>query len=145
MASNLGFGTPRHAQKKEKVAKSAEKRQAAASQYDKMKSDGMPEFVVFVRVRGKKNWFPVGSIAVGRSNQINQAIFANEDELLKGAFRLSPHLRKHKDDLEYGYRLKEFPDEPVQLAEKPAPGAAGALQSAFSQVRDRFTSLLKRG
>jgi hypothetical protein len=58
---------------------------------------------------------------VNRSNQINQAVFEQEQELLKGVFRLFPKLRKHQNNLEYGHRLKEFKDEPIQVAVRPHP------------------------
>ncbi|MEN9245387.1 MAG: DUF6523 family protein [Thermostichales cyanobacterium SRBZ-1_bins_19] len=66
---------------------------------------------------------PVGEMAVKRSSQISQAIFANEAELLKGALRLYPKLSKIKDRLEYGYKLKDplYEDEPIQVAVRPQP------------------------
>jgi len=45
--------------------------------------------------------------------------------------------------LEYGYRLKEFQDEPIQLAVPPK--AKATLQGTLTQVKERFASLLKRG
>ena len=42
------------------------------------------------------------------------AIFNNEDELLKGAFRAFPKLKSSTDKFEYGYRLREFPDDEVK-------------------------------
>ena len=65
---------------------------------------------------------PVGGLAVPRSNSVDtavsMAIFNNEDELLKGAFRAFPKLKTSKDKFEYGYRLKEFPDDPIKMATK---------------------------
>lgn len=142
MATNLGFGKP---QAQPKVSKRSTERTKAAKEYEKMKADGTPDFEIYIRIQGKNNWYPVGGIAVKRSNQINQAIFGSQDELLKGAFRLYPILRKHQNQLEYGYRLKEFKDEPIQLAVPPQSKSNNGLQMAITQVKDRVSSLLKRG
>lgn len=142
MASNLGFGERKV---QPKPSKRSQERQKAAQQYEKMKSDGTPEFEAYIRIAGKKQWYPVGVIAVKRSSQINRAIFDSKEQLLQGAFRLYPILKKHQNQLEYGYRLKEFKDEPIQLATPPQITANGAIQGVISQVKDRFSSLLKRG
>ncbi len=137
MAPSTGFGKPKQPKSS---SKSADKRAQASKQYDKMKADGLPEFTIFIRIQGKNNWFPVGSLAVSRTSKINQAIFDQEAELLQGAFRLFPILRKHQSQLEYGYRLKQFPDETIQLAARPQPGTEGALQA----LKNRVTGLLRR-
>uniref|UniRef100_A0A832H391 Uncharacterized protein n=1 Tax=Oscillatoriales cyanobacterium SpSt-402 TaxID=2282168 RepID=A0A832H391_9CYAN len=141
MASSTGFGKSKQTKQ---PSKAADKRVAASKQYDKMKSDGLPEFNIFIRIKDKKNWFPVGSLAVNRSNQISRAIFEKEAELLQGAFRLFPVLRKSQNNLEYGYRLKEFSDEPIQLAVRPEPGKGNPLQGAIAQVQNAVSSLLKK-
>ncbi|MBF2029523.1 MAG: hypothetical protein IGS48_22635 [Oscillatoriales cyanobacterium C42_A2020_001] len=141
MASSTGFGKPKQAKQ---PSKTADKRVAASKQYDKMKSEGLPEFNIFIRVKDKNNWFPVGSLAVNRSNQISRAIFEKEAELLQGAFRLFPVLRKSQNNLEYGYRLKEFSDEPIQLAVRPEPGKDNPLQGAIAQVQNAVSGLLKK-
>jgi len=141
MASSSGFGQPKQAKK---TSKSAEKRASAAKQYDKMKADGLPEFNIFVRVKDKKNWFPIGSLAVNRSNQISRAIFQQEAELLQGAFRLFPILRKSQNNLEYGYRLKEFPDEPIQIAVRPTDISANLFQNSINQIRQRISGLFQK-
>jgi Family of unknown function (DUF6523) len=84
---------------------------------------------------------PVGAIAVKRSALINQAIFGSLDDLLKGAFRLYPVLRKHQHQLEYGYRLKEYKDEPIQLAVPPK--SVGGIQRLLGQVKDRVSYIFK--
>jgi hypothetical protein len=140
MANNLGFGEP---PSKPKASKRAKERKKAATQYDKMKSAGLPEYEVYIRIQDKKQWYPVGVVAVKRSNQVNRAIFDNQEQLLQGAFRLYPILRKHQDRLEYGYRYKEFKDEPVQLAEMPKVSAAG-MKSAIASLKSRFSSLLQQ-
>ncbi|MEP0870619.1 DUF6523 family protein [Trichocoleus desertorum AS-A10] len=137
-----GFGKAKTPKKS--VSKKAVKRTEASKQYDKMKTDGVPEFNIYMRIQNKKQWYPVGSIAVKRSSQINMAIYDSEKDLREGAFRLFPILRKNQANLEYGYRLKEFSDEPIQIAVKPEQAVANAFQSAIANVKDRFTSLFKR-
>jgi hypothetical protein len=104
----------------------------------------LPEYEIYIRIQGKKQWFPVGAIAVKRSNQISAAIFDNEEDLRKGAFRLFPVLKKNQANLEYGYRLKEFKDEPIELAERSAVKGANAVQQAISQVGTALGGLFKR-
>jgi Family of unknown function (DUF6523) len=126
-----------------KMSKRSQVRAEAAKEYDKLKADGIPDFEVYIR-KDKKHWYPVGSIAVKRSNQINQAIYANQEELCEGAFRLFPILRKNKHQLEYGYRVKEYKDEPITLAVEPAPSVGNALQGVVANVRDRLATVFKR-
>ncbi|MDX2214832.1 MAG: HHL1-like protein [Oculatellaceae cyanobacterium bins.114] len=141
MSANLGFGKP---QSQPKAPKRSPERAKAAQQYDRLKTDGTPDYEIYIRIQGRPNWFPVGAIAIKRSSQINQAIFDSQQELLQGAFRLFPMLRKHQQHLEYGYRLKEFKDEPIQLA-VPPKSSRNPLQNAVGQLGDRLTSIFKRG
>lgn len=144
MASGTGFGTSKATKQ---PSKSASKRAAASKQYDQMKTSGAPEFNIYIRIKDKKNWYPVGSLAVNRTNQINQAIYQSEEDLRQGAFRLFPILKKNQANLEYGYRLKgtEFNDEPIELASPPQPSIPGAFQAAVDKVKDTFSNLFKRG
>ncbi|HEY9626185.1 MAG TPA: HHL1-like protein [Coleofasciculaceae cyanobacterium] len=142
MAANPGFGKPRP---QPKASKRSQERAVASTKYDKMKADGLPEYEVYIRIQDKKQWFPVGVISVQRSSQINAAIFDSQEQLLQGAFRMFPILKKNQTQLEYGYRLKEFKDEPIQLAVKPATGAKGAWQGAIDGIKNRFAALTKRG
>ncbi|GAB4218284.1 MAG: hypothetical protein OHK0012_26540 [Synechococcales cyanobacterium] len=119
-----GFGPPRPPARKVSKSPAASKRQEAAKQLDDYKNQGLPLFTIYVRLPEKPdNWIPVGEIAVKRSSQITQALFANEADLLKGALRLHPKLSKVKDQLEYGYKLKGdlYADEPIQVATRPIP------------------------
>ncbi|MBW4582195.1 MAG: hypothetical protein KME42_21730 [Tildeniella nuda ZEHNDER 1965/U140] len=141
MAANSGFGK---AQPVPNVSKRAAVRTEAVKRYDKLKAEGIPDFEIYIRIQGKKAWYPVGSLAVKRSDQINRAIFDSQDNLLQGAFRLFPVLRKHQTQLEYGYRLKEFKDEPIQLAVAPQPGGNAKLEGAIAQIKDRLGALFKR-
>jgi hypothetical protein len=134
----VGFGgTPTAKPKK------ASKRQAAAQQYDEMKSKGLPEFNIYIRIKGRE-WVPAGSLAVQRSSAINQALFQQEEELLKGALRMYPILKQYRDRLEYGYRLKEFKDEEITLAVRPNPGIPGALGQIFEQAKTWATDFLEK-
>ncbi len=134
-----GFGKP-SARKAAKTPapKGKERRAVAAKQYDKLKADGLPEFNIYIRIQGQDHWFPAGSMAVNRSSAIVQAMYDNEQELLKGAFRLFPALRKQQNNLEYGYRLKQFRDEPIQVAVRPAPGVPGLLKQMAERLRSWF-------
>jgi len=129
-----GFGA---AKPQPKVSKRSAERAAASKQYDEMKTDGVPEFEIYIRIKDKKNWFPVGAIAVKRTSLINHAIYDNEEQLLQGAFRMFPVLRKNQSNLEYGYRLKEYKDEPIQLAEKPAQKQPGFVQGLLSRFQKK--------
>ncbi|NDJ18245.1 HHL1-like protein [Myxacorys almedinensis] len=137
-----GFGKKVHKEKKQSQGTS--KRDQASKQYDEFKSSGLPEYEIYMRVKDKKPWFPVGAIAVKRSSQINAAIYGNEEELLKGAFRLFPILRKNQGNLDYGYRLKEFKDEEIELATRPPATVLNGVQQAIAQVGDKVGSLFKK-
>ena len=141
MASAQGFGPPKP---KKKGTSGTKKRKQAAAKYEDMQSEGLPEFDIFIRDRHKpNNWFPVGSVAVKRSSAIDAAIYQNEDELLKGALRLFPRLAKSRESLEYGYRLKDklYADEPIAIAQPPAPKKALNLAK---KVGGWFQSIGKR-
>lgn len=140
MSANLGFGKPSQSPQA-KASKGSSQRAEAAKQYDKMRTDGTPDYEIYIRIQGKKQWYPVGAIAVKRSSQISQAIFGSQQDLLQGAFRLYPVLRKNQHQLEYGYRLKQFKDEPIQLAVPPQSQGKNVLRS----LQDQVTSLFKRG
>jgi hypothetical protein len=135
---NFGFASP---PPQPKSTKSSTKRAEAVKRYDKLRSDGTPDYEIYIRIQGKKNWYPVGAIAVKRSNLINQAIFGSQNDLLTGAFRLYPILRKHQHQLEYGYRLKEYKDEPIQLAVPPKSLINGGVSGLLNQVKTRVSSL----
>ena len=135
-----GFGKP---VPKRKPSEQSKRRQQASKEMDKRHSSGDPEFEVHIRIQGKKQWYPVGVIAVKRSAQIDRAIFASEEDLLQGAFRIYPILRKNRNNLEYGYRLKEFKDEPITVAKEPKFTPEG-VQGMVTGVKDRLTGLFKR-
>ncbi|HBB36275.1 MAG TPA: hypothetical protein DDZ80_07895 [Cyanobacteria bacterium UBA8803] len=142
MATQVGFGKVQP--QKQTVKQNKAKRNAAARKYDEMKKSGLPEFNIYVRVKGQNTWLPAGSMTVNRSSAINQALFQQEEELLKGVFRLFPKLRQNQSQLEYGYRLKEFKDEPIVVATRPKATTANLIQSTIASVKDRFSKLIER-
>jgi len=64
------------------------------------------------------SWLPVGSIAVPRGAQVADAVFADEKALQGGITRTYPNLKGSEGEFEYGYNLKVYPDDPVQVAMK---------------------------
>jgi hypothetical protein len=127
-----------------KVSEGAKKRAAASKQYDEMQSDGTPEYEIYMRLKGNKNWVPVGKIAVKRSMMINYAIFANEEALLDGACRQFPYLRKQLTNLDYGYRLRSEPNDEIQLAVKPNLPTPNAITGAIAGAAQKLTGLFKQ-
>jgi hypothetical protein len=136
-----GFAQGSGQSKKKK--KAPNKHQVAASKYDELKEKGLPEFNIYIRIKGKE-WVPAGSMAVERSNLISRAIFQQEDALLKGAVRLYPILRKYKENLEYGYRLKEFPDEEITVAVLPEPTIGDRVKYAFTKAKEYLAGIKQR-
>ncbi|GAB5035255.1 Hypothetical protein NocV09_02500130 [Nannochloropsis oceanica] len=101
-------------------------REKYASAYDTLASKGVPEYAVYIKEAeaGEKDWKFVGSMAVPRNAKVDQAIYENEPNLVKGAFKLHPKLvGKEKAGFTYGYNLKKFPDEPIKVAVKPVEGS----------------------
>jgi Family of unknown function (DUF6523) len=145
MTQPAGFGTPKTPPKKTPTA-AAKQRAAAAKEYDELKTSGMPEYTIFLRLAGQPQWMPIGSIAVRRSNQIHAAIYANETELLKGAYHRMPALKKNRANLtfEYGYRLKEFKDDEVAVAVRPVDNIASKFQSLMSNLSGTIGELFKK-
>lgn len=111
-----GFGKVPEKEEKKKVSKpkseASVKRSKAAEDFEALKKQGSPEYMVLIREvpeNGEPSkWYPVGGIAVPRSSSedvaLSMAIFQNEDDLLKGAFRSYPFLKKSEEKFEYGYR-----------------------------------------
>lgn len=135
MAEPVGFGkkTP-----KKPKSERTKKREKASKQYDKMKTDGLPEYEVYVRGTGSKQWYPIGAIAVRRSNQVSRAIYHSEKDLIQGAFRAFPVLKKSRDKLEYGYRLKGQTEDDIELAVKPRDRSERGLLGLVNNVKGLF-------
>ncbi|TFJ82909.1 hypothetical protein NSK_005788 [Nannochloropsis salina CCMP1776] len=121
-----GFGEKPQKREPPPKTKGQVEREKYASAYDSLASKGVPEYAVYIRERegGEKDWKFVGSMAVPRNAKIDQAIYENEPNLIKGAYKLHPKLvGKEKESFVYGFNLKKFPDEPIKLAVKPAEGS----------------------
>jgi hypothetical protein len=112
-----GFGSK--PAKKEKSAGAAQREQES-SRYDEISKAGGQEYSIFVRQFGSddKSWLPCGSIAVPRGAQVNAAIYANEEALRKAIVRTFPKLKGCEEEFEYGYNLKVYPDDPIEVAVK---------------------------
>ncbi|MGB3292045.1 MAG: HHL1-like protein [Phormidesmis sp.] len=135
MSEPKGFGK----KPEKKVSKRTKERAKASKQYDKMKTDGLPEYEVYMRGKGTQQWFPVGAIAVRRSSQISQAIYSSQADLLQGGFRAFPVLKKSKDNLEYGYRLKGEKDDDIEMATQPRNRSDRGLQGALKGLKGLFS------
>lgn len=112
--------------KREKSAGQVD-REAKSAKYDEIAKTGGQEYRIFVRQFGSddKSWLPVGSIAVPRGGQVSDAVFANEDGLKQSIVKLYPKLRGQEGEFEYGYNLKVYPDDPVEVVMKGAPKSSG--------------------
>jgi hypothetical protein len=124
------------------VELSAEAKKAGAD-FDALKSSGAPEYTVAVRTVNaagdKSEWYLVGGIAVPRSSSedtaVSMAIFQNEDELLKGAYKFYPKLKMSTDKFEYGFKLRDFPDDPWRTASVDATKqSTNPLMQWFNQL-----------
>ena len=102
-------------------------REQKASKYDEIAATGGQEYRIFVRQFGSddKSWLPTGSIAVPRGAQVSDAVFANEEGLRSAIVRAYPKLKGMEMEFEYGYNLKIYPDDPVQVATKGMGNTSG--------------------
>jgi len=119
-----GFGEK---PKKPVKSEAAVKREQESSQYDKISSQGGQEYRVFVRQFGSddKSWLPCGAVAVPRGAQVSDAIFANQEALNTSIVRTYPKLAGFEEEFEFGFNLKVYPDDPVEVASKNKPRAQG--------------------
>ena len=115
-AEKKGFGAP--VQVKRESSAGQKKRDAERSKYDELAASGGQEYSVFVRQFGSDDdsWLPTGAIAVPRGTQVPNAINANLDGLKSAIVRMYPKLVGFEDEFEFGFNLKMFPDEPVEVA-----------------------------
>ena len=115
-----GFGEKKVVEPKREKSEGQIKREAESSKYDEIASSGGQQYNVFVRQFGSddQSWFPSGSIAVPRGGQVADAIFANEANLKAAIVRTYPKLRGFEEEMEFGYNLKVYPDDPVEVARK---------------------------
>ena len=127
---------------KKPPSEGSKRRNKAAADFDALKSSGAPEYEISVRTvgaGGPSEWYRVGGLAVPRSNSVDtavsMAIFQNEDELLKGAFKLYPKLKSSTEKFEYGFRPREFPDDPVKVAtQDAAKESTNPIMQWFNQL-----------
>lgn len=119
-----GFGAPPPEPRKKSAGQAD--REQKASKYDDIAATGGQEYRIFVRKFGSddQSWLPVGSIAVPRGAQVSDAIFANEEGLRSSIVRTYDKLKGMEVEFEYGYNLKVYPDDPVQVAMKGQGGSS---------------------
>ena len=130
-----GFG--KEEEKPQKVKSEGQvERERASSQYDKIAASGGQEYAVFVRQFGgdDESWLPCGSIAVNRGEQVSNAIFGNEEPLKTSIVRMYPKLKGFEQEFEYGYNLKVYPDEPVEVASKSNASSGPSLGNWMSNL-----------
>ena len=120
-----GFGAP-PPEPREKSQGQIDREQKS-SKYDEIAATGGQEYRIFVRQFGSddKSWLPTGSIAVPRGAQVSDAVFANEEGLRTAIVRAYPNLKGMEMEFEYGYNLKIYPDDPVQVATKGLGNTSG--------------------
>jgi len=120
-----GFGAP--APEPRQKSQGQADREQKASKYDEIAATGGQEYRIFVRQFGSddKSWLPTGSIAVPRGAQVSDAIFANEEGLRSAIVRAYPKLKGMELEFEYGYNLKIYPDDPIEVAMKGQGKSSG--------------------
>lgn len=103
------------------------KREQERSKYDEISATGGQEYNVFVRQFGSddKSWLPCGAIAVPRAAQVSDAIFANEEALKSAIVRTYPKLVGFEAEFEFGFNLRVYPDDPIEVASKNGPRPQG--------------------
>ena len=121
---HLSKGFDKNAAKKTETKKQKSEgqlqRETMSTKYDEISKLGGQEYNVFVRQFGSsdQSWLPCGAIAVPRGGQVSDAIFANEVELQKAIVRIFPKLKGYEQEFEYGFNLKVYPDDPIEVAAK---------------------------
>lgn len=102
------------------VSDGQKKRDSENSKYDEIANEGGQQYNIFVRQFGGEDnsWLPTGSIAVPRGAQVSDAIFANVANLKSAITRTYPKLKGNEDEFEFGFNLKIYPDDPVEVANK---------------------------
>ena len=130
-----GFGAKENKAPKQKSAGQLE-RERAANQYDQVAATGGQEYSIFVRKFGSPDdsWLPCGSIAVARGDQVSNAIFSNEENLKTAIVRTFPKLKGMEGEFEYGYNMKIYPDEPVEVAVKSNASSGPSLGNWMSNL-----------
>jgi hypothetical protein len=125
-APKKGFGSEKEVETK-KVEKpksvGAQQREVGSKKYDEIASLGGQEYRIFVRQFGStdQSWLPCGLIAVPRGSQVSDAIYSNVSELQKAIVRTYPKLKGMEIEFEYGFNLKIYPDDPIEVAKNTGP------------------------
>jgi Family of unknown function (DUF6523) len=117
------------------------KRENAATKYDEISAAGGQEYNIFVRQFGSsdQSWLPCGAIAVPRGAQVSSAIYGNVAPLQQAIVRTYPKLRGCESEFEYGFNLKIYPDDPIEVAMK---GGNTNDQSPFAMVGNWISNVL---
>lgn len=135
MAKGFGKNDEKVEEKKEK-SEGQEERDRAGSKYDEIAKQGGQEYSIFVRQFGSADdsWLPCGSIAVARGDQVSNAIFNSEEPLKVAICRSFPKLAGFEGEFEYGYNMKIYPDEPVEVAVKSSGSTGPSVGNWFSNL-----------
>jgi len=139
LSAARGFGAPPPEPRKK--SSGAIDREIKSNKYDEISKSGGQEYRVFVRQFGSddRSWLPVGSIAVPRGAQVSDAVFANEEGLRNSIVRTYDKLKGMETEFEYGYNLKIYPDDPIQVAMK---GQGGGGASSGPSIGNWISNLL---
>mmetsp|Transcript_31294 Transcript_31294/g.82852 ORF Transcript_31294/g.82852 Transcript_31294/m.82852 type:complete len:203 (-) Transcript_31294:433-1041(-) len=133
-----GFGSSDKAANKPKAkpkSKGQATRDEAADAYEKNSQAGFPEYSVYARPFGSDDgsWKSIGSVTCPRDKRVADVIYADDTlTALKAALvRTYPKMKAdvEKDQLEYGYHLKKFPDEKVTVAMRELPSSGNAVMN----------------
>jgi Family of unknown function (DUF6523) len=125
-APKKGFGSDKPEEKVKEIkpkSEGAQKRDEFSKKYDEIAATGGQEYRIFVRQFGSndQSWLPCGLIAVPRGSQVSTAIYSNVVELQKAIIRTYPKLKDMEQEFEYGYNLKIYPDDPIEVAKNTGP------------------------
>ena len=120
-----GFGPAKEAPRE--ISDGQKKRNEQSSKYDDIANEGGQQYNIFVRQFGSDDdsWFPCGSIAVPRGAQVSDAIYANEPNLKTAIVRTYPKLKGYELEFEFGFNLKMYSDDPVEVAVKGGAKSSG--------------------
>jgi len=120
-----GFGAEKEAPREKSTGQA--KRDTQSSKYDEIEASGGQQYNLFVRQFGSddNSWFPCGSVAVPRGAQVSDAIFANEGNMKEAIVRTYPKLKGNEDEFEFGFNLKIYSDDPVEVAVKGGKKSTG--------------------
>ena len=136
LSMSKGFGKEDVSKQPREKSEGQVDRETKAAKYDEIAAQGGQEYNIFVRQFGSEdtNWMPCGSIAVPRGAQVSDAVFANEDGLKAAITRTYPKLKGMEQEFEFGYNLKVYPDDPVEVAMKTKRSDGPSLGNWISNL-----------